>query len=1464
MPASRPCATRVYLTSTIEIVEDSYCFASCANHEWPVNIQLYVISLGCRRMDRGAQQRPVSRQGPTLSFDDAFLTPLNLCVESGLPYVKGVYEPTGSGKTYSSARLVVDAFTASNPTIPIYIAPIKRLVDDFAQAIETVLKERGGVDIQVYRLYARADFENDDSVLNEAIPFCEEAKKHLHTVDSLNDPFAGSGGTDDAGGYNKKRSPSEWITLTENAVDQYRRCRDWARVSPLDPTLAEQMAEAMGRVWSGMYALCSEIVRREVLSDYRQGLFKSKALRPVLLKLMPLNLFAHEPGIIIATASKFASQAREVRQKISKTGKASAVFQTYDSFFTWASERQERFLLLIDEEEEAYAFLLRSLKKDLTNRDVDLHRVVYAFFHHFDLGSLANYADAEGEGFARRLFDITGDVVAQVEEIHRALEGVRSIDEKIDRLREIPCLAGFETAQLRILVRDFFGKNDIQNNFAKLKQKLQILEAIKRFIKEVHRPWPDREKSETPFDVYRRLKRVFQDKKQILAGRRTIKDLSNDLEYLFFNERLEVYDHEVLERVRVIPSIAHRNLELVTIDELADESLSREEESFSLGEFLRFVMLMTRILLKTPIEIPAESKSLRITDNQSSVLHRYKRKIGNWGIKQEDLSDDTSSADDPSLNPELVFQHSKFALSIVEDTGRRDEYSDDLRVMAIAATVLKRTPEELLTTFLRTNAVSAGSGSTQGNLVYLMSATGGMGGCWGSYNLRYLGQQVGQVGAEILGPTKSEMEFMEAFREYRASCRDVTVTDFDPDNHIARIEPGSLYRPLEREMLQELQLPDAKGYVERNPHKLNEIRHLAALLSRLACGNDRSAIAFTQTVGKFKDTLNRLAMRGMGVEVDKEIRGLYTFDSGAFGVPGEPIRIITYTANFGKEAARVIEGEVRPLTEADGIDEEADESVLSALLDERNQKILFVSSFRSASRGLNLVLKSNPQNGSLADRQGAVGRKDFDILMVAMSPHYDGLYRVPDETLIHMEKLQAMLQHLYLKNTLYAYKYRDLPQVIADGREEAFRPEYFRKIGREMIQTIGRVERVEGAPTSQHLFLNQEVVTELAQFFKLEPDFKARLSAGNYAVFRHVKAFMQRTRMFQAESEWDDYVRDEVIRGDAFLRTSASIYRGFRNSAKRTAWERIRNPLMFTDPLAYVKSLESCPDGLDPRGWKAFVDYAFVPRARKDLYLVGAGKAVSAIRNAEDAHGEVVVEAATGKLAGLPLISDLHHAEGGRFDPAARLVPAELRSTPEFVAAIKKAAINMDALFTEWVPRPQFFMDYAKGYFAELIFTNLIAEHPTVQTIDAASHPKAAEIFERFDSFIEGPNRILAIDLKNWGRRADRLIGRRLREAAPGKTRIVEAALQVPIVAQRKAIVGARIVERALGDKPVLPIYLNLCGPRSGGQETLDGRVVRFFNLFIAEDDGEGWTRYVLNSDFMALIDSTCWKPANV
>ncbi|MCZ4335436.1 hypothetical protein O4H51_21545 [Aeromonas hydrophila] len=1404
---------------------------------------------------------------PFFPLGDAFDSALSQCIKTNLPIIKGIHEPTGSGKTYSAAKFAVDAFLAPSQTIPIYIAPIKRLVEDFEIAITDDLKRRGLIDIPIYRLYAWSDFANDESILDDVIPFCSEARKVLYGRSPIEDPFSTRQSDSTISKQTRRgKLPEDWVNQVEIAVRQYQRCREWAKVSPLDAALAEQMSDAMNRIWSGLSSLCVEIVRLEVVANYSLGYVKRPALRQILLKLMPANLFVHTPGIIVATASKFVSQARVVQKQANKLGVTKVVTHAYDSFFEWAAARDERFCLLVDEEEEAYSYIFNAQKKELTNRDVDLHRVVYAFFHHFDLGSLANYADTEGDGFARQLFDSTGAIVAQLKDIKAVMESGGSTYEQIDDLKKLSSLASFSCAQLKLLMQDFFGKSDVQNGFKNLKQKLLILEKIKKFIIDVHKPWPEETSTETPFDVYRRLQSVLQDKKKILAGRQVIKDLRAELEYLFFNEQLELFDHAVLEQVRVVPSIAHRNLELVTASELRQEIPAKQKVSFSLGEFLRFIMMMTRILFRTQIPVQDDNKLSRISDDQWKVLYRYRQKIGHWRISPGDFPEDSATANDPMLTETLVFKQSKFALSIVEDVGRKSEYSTELRIISITATVLRKTPEDLLATFLRVKEPDSDHISRPGNITYLMSATGGMTGCWGGYNLPYLRRKLASVGSVLLGATSREIKFMQDFRCYRAIKRNIHVADFDADpiNLAEGIQPGRLHKRIEKEFLDELNAGNSDGRIESNPHKCNEIRYIAALISRLACGQERSAMAFTQTVEKFKGILNRMAIRGMGVETSEHTRGLYIFDPSVFGVQGDPIRIIAYTASFGKNAPNLIEGQFREVTEANGMDEDVDESVLSSLLDETNYKVLFVSSFRSAARGLNLTLKHACPSNMPRKTLCASSKKDFDILMVAMSPYYDSLYRPSDDAATLTERLQAMLQYLYLNNTLGMYHYRDLPQAIADGREEVFRPEYYRKIGRELIQTIGRAERVEGIPTAQYILLNREVVYELVQFYRMEPEFSNRLSAGNHAVFQHTEAVKQRAVQFQTEQEWEAYVRREVQQGYSFLMTSTSLHRGFRNSARREAWEQIRNPLMFTDPAGYLHSLQQNPSGMSDERWRAFVDYAFLPRSRKDLYLVSIDKAIGAIPNVEKALGEDVIDLARGRLRFLSLITDLYHTDGRQYKPEEHLIPPGLRSCQVFMAAIRKADINLDMLFVDWIPRPQFFMDYVKGYFAEMIFTHLISSYPWVKTINVADHPNAKEIYERFDVFIGGSTHILAIDLKNWGRRTDRLIGRRLREAAPIKSRIVEEFLQIPMNVQRTAIRRAKFVEKKLGPKAVIPVYLNLCGTRCSGQETLDGKVIRFFNLFVAERDDDGWTKYSLNQNFMALVDSIYRDDANV
>lgn len=291
---------------------------------------------------------------------------------------------------------------------------------------------------------------------------------------------------------------------------------------------------------------------------------------------------------------------------------------------------------------------------------------------------------------------------------------------------------------------------------------------------------------------------------------------------------------------------------------------------------------------------------------------------------------------------------------------------------------------------------------------------------------------------------------------------------------------------------------------------------------------------------------------------------------------------------------------------------------------------------------------------------------------------------------------------------------------------------------------------------------------------------------------------------------------------------------------------------MFADPQGYLAGLDVCPEGVDETTWQAFTKYLFVARnPSQTRYLLRADKALNGLDPEQDEHW---IEQVRCMREPLYIHADLQHGNGRAFEPAKALVPLGLHDNPVFVATCKHLGIVPAQLFENWLPRHRFFNDYIKGYFAELIAESVLRSKRGMRLIDPASHPRAAEIFERFDIFVETEHKVFALDLKNWGRRTDLKAGRALREAVLRKTRTVESALQIPKAMQRMTVRDARAVAALLGTKPVVPIYLNLAGDRSYYTEVFDGMRVHFYNLFVAHSDEQNWQRYELNQALMGML----------
>lgn len=1343
---------------------------------------------------------------------DAFVRVHDKVRNENVPVVACIVEFTGFGKTFESASIVVEQFV-THQQIGIYTAPTRRLVDDYAVMVREAAKLKYP-ELYIYRLYALESTLDDNFISEDLIHFAETAEQHLFNL-------------------GKRKRTGLAATIQENLsvllkrlpqhIRNYQMIKSQLMGDIGDTRLAEDLVKYRHRVRDLSSRICQGIIRHELLTNHAKQLFYLPEIRVVLERFTPLDLFIKDPGIILATASKLATGASNSYLKNKRDGTMACGINRMPTFFHWFASMPYSFTLYVDEEEESHRFLYQALKKQLTNRDVDLHRIIYAFFHHYDITCCFRYAQDISITFGRKLFFAIEDIQRDLDKICTAFTAPQTLGgpTRFDLCRKLTCFAVFSDGEVRLLVNDFFANQNHGDGFSALNEKFRMLLAIRGFLAErrLQRGMPDGD----VFDDYCHAIKSLYDKKRILASKQTMHQFRDYLGYIFFNERLELYEAEILNQIYVQPVIGSNNIELITREKLQDPN------AYTMREFLNFLLFLTRRLLNTTVA--ASSDSRKITDRQDQVLINYKKKIGSWGLAVEIDEDfghgsepdqlepshgsiapewgSTGDSDtNPGLNEGYVFKGSKFVLSIVEESPIHQEYSPELCYVSIVGNVQQQSPEELLLKFLRVNDDSG----LPKNLACLMSATGQISQHWGSFVYRYLDEKIEADRGSIVGPSESQMQAMASLRQQRLERRRIEIRDFCRTDFQQVLGCGPLFLDLMQEARQQLAGQDLRL---RNPYKLDEVCYMLAMLDRLCTGPIRSAMVFSQRISFMVQVLANMADKGIGC-TRGPVPGLFYFDPSTFGIKTDPVTVIAYSSAFGKAAGSgaIIDGRFVPYAHMDNYTEESDVDILEQLLDERRTKIMFLSAYQSASRGLTLTTKCDPDMGVPHPRYRNTGRKDFDALMIAMSPFYDGLYRVPDPSANQMERLQAMLQYLWSNKRLEATTFAQLPGIISEEHDIAFHPEYLRFMGRSAIQTLGRSERVRsdqiGAPNRQEIYINREVVLEQAQFFKLVPGLEQRFSANNWVMFQHIQEFEARTRMFASERVWAEYVERELEHDDAFTRVSRALYRGFRNPEKRALWQALRSPKLFSDEREYVDSLRQIKP--DMVGWAEFVEALFLPRPLEEVFL-----------RQEQLPGS--------SSKPVRIISDLYHANRGRYDPARLLVPPALLAVPEFKEALRQLSIDPDMMFRKVIPRPKFFFDYVKGYFTELVFAQMVAMDKRIRTLDVASHPRAADLFEKFDHYLVRGDKVIAIDNKSWGRVSDRKLSKEL---------------------QNKLLRKMSSIEPHVGE--VEPVYVNLYGEKTYGTEFYGGRLVRFYNMFVQFLDSEGVTRIAVNYDLFNYL----------
>jgi len=217
--------------------------------------------------------------------------------------------------------------------------------------------------------------------------------------------------------------------------------------------------------------------------------------------------------------------------------------------------------------------------------------------------------------------------------------------------------------------------------------------------------------------------------------------------------------------------------------------------------------------------------------------------------------------------------------------------------------------------------------------------------------------------------------------------------------------------------------------------------------------------------------------------------------------------------------------------------------------------------------------------------------KDFDSLALLMDRYYTvmgpSLSRSKDSgyaiTLHHFTLMKSIV-HLGDSNL----EIKDFNKYLSQPEAGAFRDQQHQiLLGKEVLQAIGRAERRDFPNQVVKIFVNEETRKNLVNFYRYlereEPNEIRKFSVNNHKLYLSV----QEEEKKRAINDYDEHVYDEI---DAYLALQAfrekmldeidNLHRDKNAFAITKAWDALRDPVVFKDPVRYLKKLRN--SGLFP------------------------------------------------------------------------------------------------------------------------------------------------------------------------------------------------------------------------------------------------------------------------------------------
>ncbi|MBH8565567.1 hypothetical protein I8748_25910 [Nostoc sp. CENA67] len=1020
-----------------------------------------------------------------------------------------------------------------------------------------------------------------------------------------------------------------------------------------------------------------------------------------LIKIFfPLYLLQDKSGIVMLTYDKFETRIPYFIHNSKKWVKKSSYL---DKYVIQETNDSKRFILAFDEQEDGYEIILDEKIDIISPQKLAINNALSSINREFSI--LFSIQSDENRKFLNFIEKNKGVLY----EFQEHFEKNKAIEEELQQFAPIYRRLTYEEG----------------NSINFLEKVVAIKKGLGESIEEIINIF-DIYDEENPillnFEILSRVFSKFENNRSLLIPQTLYNQISDELMNIFSYNNLYIYNIEPLKKLFLAK--ASGGHVQITKEEVSDNT--------SVAELI-YAILAVRPQIKNIEDFLANV--LDAEDSQSRSLDIWSKQIA----RVQKASEEIIAQNQPLkyLNRTYVYESYKSIINIKEISRYQDSKNNLidhlLREVSIGSTAILTSPEYKIKSMLVNNS----------NVIFIISATGGIfGDLSTSYDMRYLEDNLRDESGQSSFKRMIEEEVLlcEEIRNEREAKRQITVNFFNTNlSSFANYKTQEVVQQFEKKILKEFIGSDDNWL---SNYKIQELNNFTRLLFYLFEDDSiQETIAFTQTlrwIKKLLDYWKALHHANFVFEASSDHSNIYYVKMNHKKYHSNiRIKLILYEASFNKNY----------------YDKTTQKTYLDELVEEKDQKIFFISAYQSAAKGLNPIIK-NP-NGD---------EKDFDSLALLMDSYYT-VMKPSLKKSVNSEKSTTRYHFALMKSIVHLgdsnLEIKDFNKYLSQPEAGVFQDQQHQiLLGKQILQAIGRSERRDFPNQVVKIFINEETRKNLVNFYRYlereEPNEIRKFSVNNHKVYLSV----QEEEKKRGITDYEEHVYDE---NDAFMAfqefrekmlDEIEKFHHNQNTFDITkAWDALRDPIVFKEPDSYLKKLRD--SGLFP---DEFIESLFYHKSQQPEftpYLASSeeyGKKFQII--SDSINGEKIY------LYEKRLYPEYLKTNVRGYDLEGNEI-SSLNSSTDSIYKLYNDLIPQPDIFNTYIPRPHFFYDVLYPSLTEN-FTERWIEDEIFKGKDwkviknfygferLLDFKKYNKLYERFDLYYIKENTLFCIDVKAW------------------------------------------------------------------------------------------------------------------